>query len=79
MTHARALTVAADAIYVPDYHYSDRSGVILWALINVRLQEFSQLKSTGRLLEDFTLLPRLYSATKVRIMSISCCHVSNTR
>lgn len=58
-THVRTLTVAGDAIYVPDYHYSDRSGVILWALINVRLQEFSQLRSTGRLSGDFTLLPRL--------------------
>lgn len=72
------MAVAGDAVYIRDYHYPDGSGVTLRALPIFRLEKFHELRSMGQRYENITLVPLLYSATKVRIMSISCFHVSDS-
>lgn len=72
------MMVAGDEVYVRDYHYADRSGVIVRAPTMIILQKHSQPRSMVQRHEIVTFTPLLYSATKVRIMSISCCHVSDS-
>ena len=71
------MMVAGDAVYIRDYQYTNRSGVIIGSFIMARLQKVSQLRLMVQGHEIVTSRPLLYCVAKARNNSISCCHVSD--